>query len=63
MNISTIMGEVQKRNPWNKGKRKPIVDEYGNKWCNCLEPNLTYLRLETEPGQAYCLLCHNYWYH
>lgn len=53
--------ENKKRHPWNKGKRKPIIDDSGNKWCNCVEPDLT--SSQGGPEQAYCLLCHNYWYH
>ena len=44
----------------DNGKRKPTVDEYGDKWCNCTKPTLT------DPigkGQAYCLKCNNPWYH
>ena len=51
-----------KKHPWNYGKRKPIVDEFGYTWCNCEIPKLTasgYLGR----GQAYCLKCGNYWYH
>jgi hypothetical protein len=50
-----------KRKPWNYGKRKPIVDEMGNKWCNCIEPKLT--SNSGVGGQAYCLKCHSNWYH
>lgn len=50
-----------KRIPWNYGKRKPITDDCGNKWCNCTEPNLT--SNQDGPGIAYCLKCHNNYYH
>lgn len=51
-----------KRIPWNKGKRKPIIDDCGNKWCACIEPKLTS-NFGVGKGQAYCLKCGNYWYH
>jgi len=45
----------KKRKPWNFGKRKPIEDDCGMKWCACLEPKLT--SISGGRGQAYCLLC------
>lgn len=51
----------KKRKPWNWGKRKPVEDDYGNKWCNCVEPKL--VSNAGGRGQAYCLLCHTPWYH
>lgn len=50
----------EKKAPWNKGKRKPIVDEDGLKWCNCISPDLVS---PVGKGQAYCLKCHTPWYH
>lgn len=44
------------------GWRKPIKDEYGDKWCNCLIPNITSNH-GIGKGQAYCLRCHSDWYH
>lgn len=44
------------------GWRRPIKDEFGNKWCNCLIPNLTS-NIAGGKGLAYCLRCHCYWYH
>lgn len=55
--------EIIKKIPWNKGKRKPIIDDLGNKWCNCIEPKLVRNILPEDKGQAYCILCHNHWYH
>lgn len=49
------------RTPWNKGKRKPVIDDCGNEWCNCIEPNLT--SNAGGRGQAYCLKCGTPWYH
>lgn len=46
--------------PWNKGKRKPIIDEFGKKWCNCITPKL--VSAGDNVHQAYCLLCKCYWY-
>jgi len=48
------------RIPWNKGKRKPIVDDLGKKWCNCVTPKLTSSGVNGI--QAYCLKCGEYWY-
>ena len=45
----------------DNGKRKPVEDEYGNKWCNCLTPKLTS-NYPIQKGQAYCLKCHCHWY-
>lgn len=42
---------------------KIIEDEFGNKWCNCDEPDLVPNRLPEEMGLAYCLNCHENWYH
>lgn len=52
---------MKKRIPWNKGKRQPIEDDMGNKWCNCTKPKLT--QNGGGKGQAYCYLCNNFWYH
>lgn len=49
-----------KRIPWNKGKRKPIIDEWGDKWCNCEEPKLTS---PVTRGDAWCLKCMCAWHH
>ena len=46
--------------PWNKGKRKPVIDDAGLAWCNCVNPNLSKT---THRGQAFCLLCNTPWYH
>ena len=46
----------------DNGKRKPTVDEYGNKWCNCTQPELVSNH-GIGNGQAYCLKCHCDWYH
>lgn len=51
----------RKKKPWNYGKRKPIIDDCGNKWCNCVEPKLT--SNSGGRGLAYCLLCNTPWYH
>jgi hypothetical protein len=48
------------RNPWNWGKRKPIIDDCGNKWCACIAPRLIS---GDGRGLAFCLLCFNPWYH
>ncbi len=53
---------MKKRIPWNKGKRKPIVDELGYKWCNCEIPNLVSNH-GFGRGLAYCLKCKDYYYH
>jgi len=49
-----------KKRPWNYGKRKPIVDSDGLKWCNCTQPKLT--SNQGGRGQALCLNCMNFWY-
>ncbi len=51
----------RKRTPWNLGKRKPIEDDCGIKWCACLNPNLT--SNAGGRGQAFCLLCGYPWFH
>ena len=48
------------RRPWKWGKRKPVTDDCGNKWCNCKEPKLIS---GDGRGQAFCLLCMTPWYH
>jgi hypothetical protein len=53
-----VVGSVSRR-PWNWGKRKPIIDDCGNKWCDCIEPKLTN---GDGRGQAFCYLCMNPWY-
>lgn len=42
----------------DNGKRKPVIDQYGMKWCNCTRPKLTH----SNSAQAYCTLCGCYWY-
>ncbi len=50
---------MKKRKGYN-GKRKPVIDEFGNKWCNCFTPNLIS---SIGKGIAYCLKCSNHYYH
>lgn len=57
------MGTQKRKRGGDNGKRKPIVDDLGLKWCNCTRPNLTHNRLKEEPGQALCLKCGYHWYH
>lgn len=52
----------QKKKLFGGGYRKPIVDEDGNKWCNCLIPNLTSHQ-GLGKGQAHCMRCKCDWYH
>ena len=52
--------EKIKKAPWNKGKRKPLIDGDGNKWCDCKDPNL--VSANDGVHQAYCLKCGEYWY-
>ncbi len=59
--IHDVVCSASKRIPWNWGKRKPVEDDCGNKWCNCIEPKLT--SNAGGRGQAYCILCHTPWYH
>lgn len=56
MKITTL----HKEKPWNVGKRKPIVDDLGNKWCVCELPTL--VSAMDGVHQAYCLKCKAYWY-
>ena len=60
MYSKTELTEKKKRGGDN-GKRKPIVEEDGTKWCGCTVPKLT------SPfhgrGQASCLKCMQPWYH
>lgn len=54
---------TQKRRPGgDNGKRKPVIDELGNKWCNCTRPRLVSNRGTTGLGLAYCLKCGCNWY-
>ncbi len=53
------MDKLTKRIPWNKGKRKPVVDEWGDKWCACEQPRLTS---RITRGAAFCLKCMSAWY-
>jgi len=55
-----VMGSAS-RKPWNWGKRKPVTDDCGNKWCDCVETKLT--SNAGGRGQAFCLLCMTPWYH
>ena len=59
--IQNVVCSASKRKPWNWGKRKPVEDDCGNKWCNCVEPKL--VSNGGGRGQAYCLLCGEFWYH
>lgn len=45
----------------DRGYRKPIIDEYGHKWCNCTIPNLISRALVR--GTAYCAKCKCDYYH
>lgn len=54
-----VMGSASRR-PWSWGKRKPVTDDCGNKWCDCKEPKLIS---GDGRGQAFCLLCMTPWYH
>ena len=50
----------KKRVAWNIGKRTPITDEWGDKWCNCELPDLT---TPVYRGDAWCRKCRCAWYH
>lgn len=52
---------MKTKTPWNKGKRKPERDEFGQLWCSCVAPKLT--SNSGGRGQALCLLCMTPWYH
>jgi len=43
------------------GYRKPITDEDGLKWCNCINPNL--VSNYGGRGQAWCKKCKTPYYH
>lgn len=66
MSISTMEEEAKKliekpkRTPWNKGKRKPLIDNDGKKWCDCSLPKL--IHANDGIHQAYCLKCKCYWF-
>jgi hypothetical protein len=49
-----------KKRGGDNGKRKPITDDMGLKWCNCTKPKLISPLCR---GQAYCIKCNNPWYH
>lgn len=42
------------------GYRKPLADEYGDKWCHCTIPDLIRA---IGRGQAFCLRCMTPYYH
>lgn len=52
------MGDKKKRGGDN-GKRKPVIDQDGDRWCNCTRPKLIS---PIDKGQAYCLKCKSNWY-
>jgi hypothetical protein len=53
---------TQKRRPGgDNGKRKPVIDEDGNKWCNCTRPTL-FSNYGIGPGVAHCHKCGCNWY-
>ena len=56
MKVTTL----HKEKPWNKGKRKPLVDGDGKKWCDCSLPTLVHAN--DGEHQGYCLKCRNYWF-
>ncbi len=37
----------------------PLLDEYGKKICNCVDPNRTYM----PDGAVVCMNCWGEWYH
>ena len=55
------MKEKNKKVAWNKGKRKPIIDDMGLTWCDCINPKL--IAIQGYRGQAFCMLCKTPWYH
>lgn len=57
----TIIKKPTTKKLFGGGWRKPITDE-GNKWCNCIVPNLVSNK-GIGPGTAYCLRCKCNWYH
>lgn len=61
MSKRKAIAQLKHRHPWNRGKRKPVKDECGLEWCNCVEPKLTSNM--GGRGLAYCLLCHTPYYH
>lgn len=58
--MSTAKHVERKRTAWNKGKRKPITDEFGDKWCDCVEPKLVS---RISRGTAWCVKCMTPYYH
>ena len=57
---NTALVAVRKRGGDN-GKRNPVIDDMGYKWCNCTKPRLTHNG--GGRGQALCLKCGEAWYH
>lgn len=53
--------ELKKKRGGDNGKRKPIIDDQGLKWCNCTVPKLSST-MGIGPGSAYCRKCHCNWY-
>lgn len=63
-NNSTIKPKTNVKRYFGGGWRRPIIDEYGNKWCNCDFPKLISNSYDPgAKGQAYCTRCKCYWYH
>ena len=54
------MEKLIKKRGGDNGKRKPIIDDLNNKWCDCTRPKLT--SSYHEKGQASCLKCGCAWY-
>lgn len=58
------MSKKEKKNTlFGGGWKKPVKDENGLEWCNCIYPNLTSLRSENSRGIAWCMRCKTPYYH
>jgi hypothetical protein len=58
--MESIVSQKKKRGGDN-GKRKPITDDVGIKWCNCTKPKL--VSPFHGKGLASCIKCGYPYYH
>lgn len=61
--VLLAMETEKKKRGGDNGKRKPVIDDLGNRWCNCTRPTLHHHGLPGGKGQAYCSKCRCDWYH
>ena len=55
--------EPKRKRGGDNGKRKPIVDDMGQKWCNCTTPKLVSSEPYPMREHPSCTKCGYPWYH